>query len=137
MEGHGFNANLYRNGKKVALVIDQADGGEYIFEWVDGTSKKEEAFLHEHIHGKTWDFEGEANQMSPDIFVSELLEEHMKQKEACRIERLLKTKTVYVIHNAKTGEEETWTLKALFCEKVKQHLVKKYGGSLVRILNEG
>ena len=34
-EGHGFNATLYRDNVKVALVMDAANGGEYRFEWVD------------------------------------------------------------------------------------------------------
>ena len=136
-EGYGFNANLYRNGTKVALVMDQCNGGEFIFEWVDGSSKKEAAFLDEHISGKTYVFEGEKSEYNPDIFVSELVEEYEKQKEERRIKRLLKTKTVYIIRNAETGEEVSWSLKAPFCEKVKLHLEKKYGDSLVRIVNEG
>lgn len=35
MEGEGFNASLYRNGKRVALVIDDATGGPLMFEWLD------------------------------------------------------------------------------------------------------
>lgn len=32
-EGHGFNATLYRNGKKVADIHDMADGGICGFYW--------------------------------------------------------------------------------------------------------
>lgn len=35
MEGGGYNATLYRNGKKVAAVIDDASGGPLMVEWVD------------------------------------------------------------------------------------------------------
>jgi len=32
-EGYGYNCNLYRDGKKVAEVIDSADGGAVTFYW--------------------------------------------------------------------------------------------------------
>lgn len=37
MEGHGFNASLYRNGVLVAFVIDDASGGPLSFDWKDRT----------------------------------------------------------------------------------------------------
>lgn len=35
MEGSGFNANLLRDGKKVAEVIDDASGGPLMIHWAD------------------------------------------------------------------------------------------------------
>lgn len=35
MEGPGFNANLLRDGKKVAEVIDDASGGPLMIHWAD------------------------------------------------------------------------------------------------------
>lgn len=35
MEGHGYNASLYRDGKLVAFVIDDASGGALQIEWKD------------------------------------------------------------------------------------------------------
>lgn len=35
MEGHGYNASLYRDGKLVAFVIDDASGGPLQVEWKD------------------------------------------------------------------------------------------------------
>ncbi|ADY14175.1 hypothetical protein [Sphaerochaeta globosa] len=32
-EGYGYNCNLYRDGKKVAEVVDTADGGAVNFYW--------------------------------------------------------------------------------------------------------
>ena len=34
-EGHGFNADLLLNGKKVAFVIDSGNGGCYSYQWSD------------------------------------------------------------------------------------------------------
>ncbi len=39
MEGSGFNANLLRDGKKVAEVIDDASGGPLMIHWADDKSK--------------------------------------------------------------------------------------------------
>lgn len=36
MEGQGFNATLYRDGKRVAFVIDEGCGGCLLFEWEQG-----------------------------------------------------------------------------------------------------
>ncbi len=45
-EGLGFNANLLANGKKVAFVIDEANGGDYHYEWVsDEAEKSVEAYI--------------------------------------------------------------------------------------------
>lgn len=33
-EGYGFNANLYRDGKKVAFVYDDASGGMFHYDWL-------------------------------------------------------------------------------------------------------
>lgn len=35
MEGHGYNATLYRDGKAVAFAIDDASGGDLQIEWKD------------------------------------------------------------------------------------------------------
>jgi hypothetical protein len=45
MEGKGFNATLYRNNTKVALVIDDANGGDYMFEWCDALAPKVEIHI--------------------------------------------------------------------------------------------
>ena len=41
MEWNGFNATLYRNGKKVAFCLDSGDGGEVNFDWVDWDKRKD------------------------------------------------------------------------------------------------
>ena len=39
-EGQGFNANLYRDGIKVAFVFDDANGGDYSYQWEDREAPK-------------------------------------------------------------------------------------------------
>lgn len=43
MEGYGLNANLYLNGKKVAFVLDEGNGGELSISFTDNT-KRDEVF---------------------------------------------------------------------------------------------
>lgn len=40
MEGHGFNATLYCNNKKAALLIDSARGGPLGIQWANAEMKK-------------------------------------------------------------------------------------------------
>ena len=43
-DGRGFNASLYRDGKKIALVSDMADGGPIRFDWDDYKSDEPAKF---------------------------------------------------------------------------------------------
>jgi quinol monooxygenase YgiN len=56
-EGYGFNATLYRGDKRVALVMDDANGGCYSYEWYgDASARKAEADM----------FTATAKQLYPD-----------------------------------------------------------------------
>lgn len=46
MEGHGYNATLYRDGKAVAFAIDDASGGPLSVEW---KVSSEEQLMAEHV----------------------------------------------------------------------------------------
>lgn len=46
MEGGGFNASLYRDGKRVAHVIDDASGGPLIVDWLDKEKAEWEVVGH-------------------------------------------------------------------------------------------
>ena len=39
-EGYGLNANLYRGKKKVATILDDANGGEMDINWSDFATGK-------------------------------------------------------------------------------------------------
>jgi hypothetical protein len=40
MEGPGFNADLYADGQKAAIVIDGGNGGEMDFHWTSRKSRR-------------------------------------------------------------------------------------------------
>jgi|GEM_PF-2141678 len=106
-EGHGFNATLYRYGKKVALVYDMADGGPINYDWV---SKEEEVAFDSYLSSTPKDdsvvmlFEERKKQegnewmsdldITGDIYVSNLVDlfESLKWlKRNCRGKILFRT----------------------------------------------
>jgi len=104
MEGEGYNATLYRDGKKVCEVIDDASGGEVNFQWADAFKKidgpsvrgerveihgfnykdepytykgtPEEKLFVEHVNVLTYKcpFTGTYSRMSRDIFIAQLID---------------------------------------------------------------
>ncbi|GAH34833.1 unnamed protein product, partial [marine sediment metagenome] len=71
-DGQGYNATLYRDGKRIAVLIEFASGGPLDIEWLDRDEKRvevknyayddeintymgtpEEAILNEHIFDMT------------------------------------------------------------------------------------
>lgn len=112
-EGHGFNATLYRDGKAVAFVYDDASGGPVAFEWkdradglvevqtttLDGrpwTAKmtNEEKCLHDLCAAMPkHTFEGMELDVSADMFVSDLVNDALLLKD---IARMTKSKIAFI-----------------------------------------
>ena len=78
MEGHGFNANLYRGTKKVGSVHDYATGGCLDY---DFTNKFEEK--------RFWDFQSTLGhgEYSEDTYVNLLVDNYLKTKDAKKLLR--------------------------------------------------
>lgn len=55
MEGHGFNANLLADGKKVCFIMDEGNGGCYSYEWADNKEPKVNG-QHRQISGVMMDY---------------------------------------------------------------------------------
>lgn len=151
-EGPGYNATLYRDGKKVALVIDDATGGEMEFEWLDFKAPRvtvdwfnykgepdqikctpEEALLYEHIRGKTWAISDDDpnHQTSPDIYVDELVNDTIVNQTYAR-----KCKKVTLYRLKSDGEGEYWSINRPYSPEVKAGIEKKHGDNLLEIFNE-
>ncbi len=149
MEGAGYNATLYRDGKKVAEVIDDASGGPLMFHWADvkdGTSKttirgydgaprevnctKEEALLYkytESLPDHVCSFEGKDGkpatlQMSPELFVEHLVNDTLLLRD---LRRKMKGKVVFV------HEGKLWTMKAEPTPANLQKVRDEYKGAVV------
>ncbi len=150
MEGHGFNVTLLRDGKKVALVMDEGCGGEARFEWVDYAMPKvdvpwtnygqepisirctpEEATLYEFLRGKTCQFDTLTLSMNPDLFIGELLTKYENDK---RFARLCKTKTIF---HLRSDPVDSWRkFNSPFNKRMKDLIVEKYGNQVDEIMNE-
>lgn len=98
-EGYGFNATLYKDGKAIAFVIDDANGGCYSYEWKD---KDAEAALDAYVKTlpKVHDF-GMELTVDADWFVSDLVEDYNLEKDAAKMVKgkvaMLKDGKIYTV----------------------------------------
>lgn len=117
MEGHGFNAGLYFNGQKVALVIDDASGGPIMYQWQGKTSEHRaanekavvqfvDALPPEALPADAADWERDLHsdghrKLDLDDHVSRLVDAFENDK---RLTRLRKTAVVFKTGTCKPGE---------------------------------
>lgn len=135
MEGEGFNATLYRDGRRIAFLVDDASGGEIRIQWADPhTRDKEEICLLEFL--KTLPKERSESveySVSPDMFIATLVDEASNES---RLRRLFRTQTLFRLKNDKTDGDKWRVLNTPFFPSAKGQLLKMYGDRLVRVLNE-
>ena len=152
MEGHGYNASLYRDGNKVAFVIDEGHGGEVSFEWEDSMAPRqrvqmknykgedfvrsctpEESILMEFMKGKKVDLGQGIGEVDLDegMFVGQLLDIYENNK---RFNRICKAKTLFQVKGDK--KDVYRTVPQPFSKRVKDYIVGKYGDQVEVILNE-
>lgn len=98
-EGYGFNATLYRDGKAIAFVIDDANGGVYSYEWKD---KAEEKLLDDHVKTLPKVHEhGMELTVDADWFVSDLVDDYNLEKDAAKMVKgkvaMLKGGKIYTV----------------------------------------
>lgn len=132
MEGIGFNASLYQGGKKIAFVIDDATGGDLQIQWHDKTAK---TALLEYINTlPDCDIDGTGEHlvsMSVDIFISELVNQHMERQQK---RRWCKNATVFRVKGDRQGEYRK--VPVPYSSAVKAKLIEEYGDDLEEIVNE-
>lgn len=126
-EGHGFNATLLRDGVEVALVYNDASGGETRFEW---ENRLEETRLNTFLKGRVWQYDGYTYPMNPDVFVEDLVTAYEFKK---KIDRACKKQTVFSLKGDPEGK--FWTYNKPFSPEVKATLVELYGDRLIKIWN--
>ena len=155
-EGEGFNADLIRDGKKVAEVINDASGGCLDFHWLDYASTRvavnwtgyhndtvvlrctpQEAALYEFLRGKTWtldlaghDADNSPVQHDPESYVGELVDKFLNDK---RFRRMCKTQTLFRLMGDEAG---TWrVLKTVFTPTVRAAIATRHP-NLAEVMNE-
>lgn len=150
MEGLGFNATLYREGRKVATVIDDASGGEVMFRWLDEGASTVKYPHHGH-NGETRELDGtpeealfakvvfdlpsvESHGMtlhkSEGWVVSDLVNEYEDRRW---LRRNTKTKTLFRLKGEEAGSYRT--INSPYGEKVVEYIMGKYGDKVELIVN--
>lgn len=148
-DGEGYNANLLRDGKKVAIVVDLADGGETQITWLDFKEKTEivctspydgkehryngspeEKRFVEFLEKKTYvcEFDGKATRHTAGTFIESLVSGFLDKK---KFDRLSKKETLFRVKGDPEGE---WrTIKKPYDDKTIEDIVKNYGEQIEAI----
>jgi len=140
-----FEASLYINEQRVAIVSNDGGGGNHHYLWFDGRDKTEKV-LHEYLHklikegrfDETYKYyvedifpDGEAPPietfMGIDDYINQLIDEFNLKKEC-------KRNTCYTLHSDEWGVHQGY--KEPYSKKTKLMLIEMYGENLKEILNE-
>lgn len=134
MEGDGFNATLYKDGKKVVFVIDEGNGGCFNYEDLDPNWGKTLDELVEAVRTTIPDKTDDSGFNERKSFDRDWLVGDMTSKWEFeqKMRRAVKSKLTFV---APGDEDGTFrTLNAPYDERTKAHVLKKFPGAT--ILNE-
>ena len=119
MDGIAYSCTLLRDGKKIANVINDGNGGPTYFGWV---IPGEEKPFEDYVKTLTYTFEGETMPHNGETLVGEMLDELEKVK---KIKRWSKKTMVFRL---KGDEEGTYkTLKSIYNEAMRDWIIGKYG----------
>jgi len=136
-EGIGFNATLYKGKTKIAECIDDAHGGETMIRFYP-EHRNEEQILVEHCKGlppvKLFGTSDELFDITPDMFIEDLINEYQKQKDINKIKKACSTQTLYRLKNQQKGEY--YISKQPYDARVKMLLELKHRDNLAEIFNE-
>lgn len=123
-EGKGFNATLYRDGKKIAMVSDMADGGMLRFDWVDYSAREEDkldaycATLPKTDLG----YGMRSVDTDKDLFVSRLVEDADIRK---KMSSQLRKKTVFI------ADGVAYTSPSPFSPATRDALLSKFPNAII------
>lgn len=116
-EGYGYNATIYKDGKKVADAFDDASGGPSQINFSD---EKEENLFYRYM---------KRIQKSADLYVEDLV------NKAAYMKNLYKLSVKKTVFNLKSDKDGVWrTVNAPFSKEVYDFLKKQYGEDLGEIL---
>lgn len=134
MEGFGFNATLYIDGRKSGLVIDEGNGGAYHYQIPASDLKLLENYaalqpervlrIGNQTFNKTY-------KPGIDTIVGELVSDF---EISTKIRRLCKSNIVFSLKNDTPGN--LWTVKGEYSPESAQSIRDKHGNNLAVIHNE-
>jgi hypothetical protein len=98
MEGHGFNAQLYCDGKKLGLVIDEGNGGSFLYRCFKTFQEQSEY--------ERWARVQDSRGFDPlDMIVATLVGEF---EEAAKLKRWCKKQTVAKLRGDPEDSYSIW-----------------------------
>lgn len=140
-EGFGLNATLTRDGKPIAFILDDANGGPMDFDWADQNhgESAEEAMFKGFIAALPPDPEDKESTLSPETLLGFAMENWVnvevdRIKNDKRFRKICKTKTMFQI-GAAIGGDEFQVVKGVDLA-TRQWIEKKFKGQKIRILND-
>ena len=133
-EGHGYECSVYKDGKRLGTVTDVANGGGML--QMNLKTREDEAELEAYCKALpklSYMHEDKEHfyDNDPCIFIGGLVDKFEQMKT---YKRWCKKQTVFRIDGDKEGSFRT--ISAVFTDKVKAHLVKKYPDNGLYIVNE-
>lgn len=130
--GGGFNATLYRKGKRIAYLTNDDSGGETMWE---GLSREEEAMIKkfctevpDYIFP---DYPDLPIKCDMGIFVGAMVNHYIDERLWIR---RCKTKTCVLLKSHQPGHYTVYS--APYSTKLADHIRQKYGNDLLEIINE-
>ncbi|MEI6423293.1 MAG: hypothetical protein WCP55_13810 [Lentisphaerota bacterium] len=142
-EGRGFNAELLRDGRPVAFVIDSAQGGEFEYQWYGGGKTLGKKHLAEMFKLQKFvetlpDLDGGHGmlRMDMDRYVGSLLDAYLEDRQK---RNWCKTNCVFRLKGDTEGEYRTIPVPRNNPElmvKCIAHVKEMYGDRVEEILNE-
>lgn len=105
-EGYGFNATLHRDGRKVAFVIDEANGGCFRYEWLGkdaATRQADEQALADYCATLPQTDLGNGHSVATDadLFLATIVEDAENAQRLLRRVRILLKKHVLFVFDGK------------------------------------
>jgi hypothetical protein len=140
MEGDGFNAELWMDGKKAAFIIDDARGGEFNWNWdsLEMEQKYKGYIKALPIQPLAADAEDWEKEMYPngqketdETFLDQLINRHAAFS---RIQRAVKKTTLFVTAGSKKGEY--FSIKLPFSPENKAKILANPKNAGAKFLNE-
>ena len=118
-DGGGYQFNLYLDGKKIAFVHNDGNGGATEIGW---SSKSAEAMVNEYVKTlPNWVSGDYSGEMTVDIFLEELLRDYEQETW------LAKQRKKGTLYRLVSDSAETFRILATFdLVKAKEYLERKY-----------
>lgn len=154
MDTMGYNANLYRDKKKVATCVDDGGGGEVRIDWLAHEFPSD---LHDRSATDQWHRDRNAERVLLDshcaslpplnsgyagcgdltvdaeLFVSELVLKFEVERDINKMRKVCQVKTLFRESNAGHGAYRI--IKTPCDDRVRQHIRTRYGND-VEIFND-